>query len=142
MTVYVDSSFLLSLYVVDAHSVEVDRRMASLPAVQITPFNRAEVAVALHQQVFLQRMKLVDAMQSWRDFEGDCRSGLLTTVGFPELAWVRTVDLARRHGAIFGVRALDSLHVACALELAAERFWTFDERQQRLAQAVGLDTNP
>jgi predicted nucleic acid-binding protein len=37
------------------------------------------------------------------------------------------------------VRTLDSLHVACALELKAERFWTFDDRQARLAEAVGLN---
>jgi predicted nucleic acid-binding protein len=39
------------------------------------------------------------------------------------------------------VRTLDSLHVACALELKAERFWTFDDRQARLAEVVGLDTS-
>jgi len=33
---------------------------------------------------------------------------------------------------------LDTLHVASALELGAERFWTFDERQAKLARAVGL----
>ena len=33
---------------------------------------------------------------------------------------------------------LDTLHVACALELGAERFWTFDARQAKLARAVGL----
>jgi hypothetical protein len=32
--------------------------------------------------------------------------------------------------------------VACALELKAEKFRTFDERQARLAEAVGLDTTP
>jgi predicted nucleic acid-binding protein len=32
--------------------------------------------------------------------------------------------------------------VACALELKAQRFWTFDERQARLAKAVGFDTEP
>jgi predicted nucleic acid-binding protein len=32
------------------------------------------------------------------------------------------------------------LHVASALELKAERFWTFDERQKRLARTVGLKT--
>jgi len=37
-------------------------------------------------------------------------------------------------------RDLDTLHVASALELKAERFWTFDERQKRLARAVGLKT--
>jgi hypothetical protein len=31
--------------------------------------------------------------------------------------------------------------VACALELRAERFWTFDERQAKLAEAVGLDAS-
>jgi hypothetical protein len=30
--------------------------------------------------------------------------------------------------------------VASALELKAERFWTFDERQKRLARTVGLKT--
>jgi predicted nucleic acid-binding protein len=40
-----------------------------------------------------------------------------------------------------GVRTLDSLHVACALELKVQKFWTFDDRQARLAQAIGLDTS-
>jgi len=47
-------------------------------------------------------------------------------------------DLARRYGPRLGVRTLDSLHVACALQLKAERFWTFDERQAKLAKAAGL----
>ncbi len=33
---------------------------------------------------------------------------------------------------------LDTLHVASALELGAERFWTFDEQQAKLAKAAGL----
>jgi len=28
------------------------------------------------------------------------------------------------------------------MELRAQTFWTFDDRQARLAEAVGLDTNP
>jgi predicted nucleic acid-binding protein len=39
------------------------------------------------------------------------------------------------------MRTLDTLHVACALELKADRFWTFDERQAKLAKARGLKTN-
>jgi predicted nucleic acid-binding protein len=62
-------------------------------------------------------------------------------VGFPSRAWETSIELARRHGPTLGVRTLDSLHVACALELRAERFWTFDERQMKLADAVGLDTS-
>lgn len=50
-------------------------------------------------------------------------------------------DLARTHIARLGTRTLDSLHVAAALELKAERFWTFDDRQKKLAKAVGLKTS-
>lgn len=36
--------------------------------------------------------------------------------------------------------AVDLFHVACALELGLPSFLTFDERQRRLARAVGLKT--
>ena len=56
--------------------------------------------------------------------------------------WETCIDLSKKYGPTLGVRTLDSLHVACALELKADKFWTFDERQAKLAEAVGLDTNP
>jgi predicted nucleic acid-binding protein len=62
-------------------------------------------------------------------------------VDLPERIWETTIEIARRFGPRLGVRTLDSLHVACALELKAEKFWTFDERQAKLAEAAGLDTS-
>ena len=56
----------------------------------------------------------------------------------PENAFELCADLAHRYGPKLGTSTLDSLHVACALELKAERFWTFDERQAKLAKAAGL----
>ena len=56
----------------------------------------------------------------------------------PENAFEVCADLGRRYGPRLGIRTLDSLHVACAVELKAERFWTFDERQAKLAKAQGL----
>lgn len=72
MNVYADSSFLVSSYIPDAHSAEVDRRMAAAPAVMLTPFDRAELGTAIFQQVFLKRATLAAAEQAWRDFETDC----------------------------------------------------------------------
>ena len=65
-------------------------------------------------------------------------AGRWISLPMPEDAFELCADLARRYGPKFGMRALDTLHVACALELEAERFWTFDERQAKLAKAVGL----
>lgn len=56
----------------------------------------------------------------------------------PENAFELCAELARRHGPKLGMRTLDTLHVACALELKADRFWTFDERQAKLAKAAGI----
>ena len=62
----------------------------------------------------------------------------LDPVPIPENAYDLCADLARRHGPKLGMKTLDTLHIACALELKAERFWTFDERQAKLAKAQGL----
>lgn len=140
MIVYADTSFLTSVYLPDAHSNEADRRMALGLHLPISPFSRAEFANAIYRQVFIQRVSETDARRAWENFEFDCRSGVLQTAAFPETAWNVIVDLARRYGPTLGVRTLDSLHIACALELRAGKFWTFDERQAKLAEAVGLDT--
>jgi len=114
--------------------------MTSLPIIWLTPLNRAELAHAIEYQVFRQRLSAAQAALAWRDFEDDCVQGVWVLMTLPEKTWERSIDLARRFGPILGVRTLDSLHVACALELGARKFWTFDERQARLAEAVGLDT--
>ena len=142
MTVYTDTSFLTAVYLRDVHSREAYSRIALRPNLPISPFGRAEFANAIYRQVFLRRVSEIDAKRAWENFEFDCRSGVLQTAAFPESCWNQVVDLARRFVPALGVRTLDALHVACALELRAEKFWTFDERQEKLAEAVGLDTKP
>jgi|ERR1700722_2967228 len=130
----------MAVYLQDAHSREAYNRMATHPSLPITPFGRAEVANAIYRQIFLKRITELYASAAWQNFEFDCRSGVLQSTELPEATWVEVIELARRYCPTLGVRTLDSLHVACALELKAERFWTFDERQAKLAEAVGLDT--
>ena len=140
MNIYVDSSFLVSSYVTDAHSPQAHLRLVLVYRILITPFNRAEFANAAHQQVFLRRSAHVEAHRINAEFQRDCIAGIWVSVDIPSRAWETCADLARSYGPTLGVRTLDSLHVACALELSAEKFWTFDDRQVKFAEAVGLDT--
>ena len=137
--VYVDTSFLMAFYVLDAHSMEAVRRTRSGPSICISPLNRVELANGVSRQVFVGKLSQADAATCWKNFEGDITSGVWSPVAFGAAVWERCVALSRQHAPALGVRTLDSLHVACALELRAERFWTFDDRQARLAEAVGLD---
>lgn len=140
MTICTDTSFIVSYYLQDIHSPEADRRMKAGPSLWVTPLNRTEFAHALHQYVFRSATTLAESSLVWQDFEDDCSNGVWNEINLPESVWERSIDLARRHGPKLGVRTLDSLHVACALELKARRFWTFDERQAKLAKTVGLNT--
>ena len=142
MSFCVDSSFLVSKYIPDTHSAEADRRMLHKPIIWLTPLNYAEFSHAIQQYVFRRAITSADARLIWADFEHDCAHGIWSQIDWPEETWETSVDLARRFGPTLGVRTLDSLHVACALELKARRFWTFDERQMRLAEAAGLNTAP
>ena len=141
MTTYADTSFLVSLYTVDTHTARALELIKANPPIWFTPLHHAECSHAIALQVFYSRITETDAHRVHSQLRSDVSSGMWVESAIPEHAFELCADLARRYGAKLGVRTLDSLHVACALELKAERFWTFDERQAKLARAEGLKTN-
>jgi len=140
LNVYADSSFVVSLYMTDIHSAEARHRVQSAPPLILTPFHRAEWFHALGQHQLRGTMTADSAQRIASQFASDEASGLFHKKAVPENAFDLCVDLARKYGHTLAMRTLDSLHVACALELKADRFWTFDERQAKLATAQRLRT--
>ena len=139
MTIYADTSFFVSLYVKDAHSIAADRMLRGGERPPITALHIAEWTHAIAQQVFRRQMTIAEADRLRRDFDDDRAARIWQTISVPETALEVCADLGRRYGPKIGIRTLDSLHVACALELKTKRFWTFDDRQRKLAKAAGLD---
>jgi predicted nucleic acid-binding protein len=138
LTVYADTSFVVSLYATDEHSAEARRRMVAPPLVWFTPLHHAEWAHAIAQHVFHGKVSATGAQELNRHLKEDRAAGLWVEAEMPEGVFEDCADLARRYGPRLGVRTLDCLHVACALQLKAEQFWTFDERQAKLAKVTGL----
>lgn len=138
MTLYADTSFFVSTYVTDSHAAAVGELSKTGASVWFTPLHHAEWAHAVSQHVFRSQMSLAGLERAHKAMEQDRAAGIWLEVEIPEDAFEVCADLAHRYGPRLGVRTLDSLHVACALQLKAERFWTFDERQAKLAKAVGL----
>lgn len=139
-SLYADTSFFVSIYLPDGNTAESLRRLAARPQIWFTPFHQLEFAHAIAQQVFLRRISGAQADEVRGRIAEDCDLGLWEIVHFPLPAFETGMEIASRHVATLGTRSLDTLHVACALELKASRFWTFDERQAKLARAVGLRT--
>jgi predicted nucleic acid-binding protein len=122
----------------DRHFAEAQRLVPQHARVWLTPLHRAEWAQAAAQHVFLRKMSPDEAQAVYVQFQRDRESRFWIEVNLPEIAFERCIQLAQKYVARLGSGTLDTLHVASALELGAERFWTFDERQAKLAKAVGL----
>lgn len=140
MSTYADTSFFISLYLPDQRSRKAERWLLAKPAVWLTPVHVAEWTHAIEQHVFRGEISASEAGLLHRRFRQHADSGLWIQVSLPESAYARSIDLALRYVARFGLRTLDTLHVASALELNAKNFWTFDDRQLKLARALGLKT--
>jgi len=112
--------------------------MKEKPRVWFTPLHFAECSHAIARQVFYRKISQVEADAVFDMLKRDQADGLWLETAMPENAFEVCADLGRRYAPRLGMRTADTLHVACALELKAERFWTFDERQAKLAKAEGM----
>lgn len=112
--------------------------MARRPSVWLTPLHESEFTHALYQHVFRKELTLNEANGLYGLFTEHRDRNIWVRTELPERAWPLATSLAKKHAPKFGVRTLDTLHVAGALELGADHFWSFDERQNKLAKAAGL----
>jgi len=139
MNPYADTSFLVSLYVLDVNSARAASRMrgAALP-VLITPFGELELANAVSFRFFRRELTGSQAKAAVSLFREDLRNGVFLSKTLPASAFERATRIALRRTPRLGTRSLDILHVASALAFKAAGFYTFDERQAKLAAAEGL----
>ena len=142
MIVYCDSTFVIGLYVaIDTHSLAALKQWERLgcPQLLFTPLPRLEVRNAVRQFEFTSDLKAHQVKEVFRNLEQDLADGTLV---HENLDWTNTLRQAEQIGSTHtrttGVRAMDLLHVAAAVELSADMFLTFDERQFRTAKAAGL----
>ena len=138
---YADTSFLVSLYLPDAHSPAAWAAMKSRPHLYLTPLHELELVNAVQLAVFRRLIRGTQANSVFRNFEQD-RSSVFMLTPMPIESYARAEQLARRHTSTFGTRSLDILQVATALVLKPDVFFTFDDRQRRLASAERLRVVP
>ena len=141
MSAYADTSFLVSLYTPDAYSAaaaaRMDRQRASL---YLTPFGELELTNALQLRLHRQELTAAEVEAAYRAFQEDLGNGVFSSKAIPPAVFDRARHMARRRTSELGTRTLDILHVASALLLRADVFYTFDHRQRDLARAEGLKT--
>lgn len=139
MNAYADTSFLVSLYSLDANSPQAASEVRRLnPTTLLTPLGELELTNALELRVFRREVKASEVRLARTKILEHIEAGFFALQPMPLTVYERARQIARRRSAQLGLRTLDILHVASALLLRAEIFLTFDQRQLKLARTEGL----
>jgi len=107
----------------------------------VTALCELEIVNAFGLRVFRKQATPVEANSALINFEKDLREGLFQLRGLPERLFERARQLSQQTTAKLGTGTADLLHVAAALELGADCFYSFDQLQRRLAHTVRLKLN-
>ena len=142
MKIYVDTSFLVSLYSPDSNSVAAARTMqASSGDRFVSVFGELEVVNVMGLRVFRKEVSATQAQSSLNDLEKDLRAGVFQLRPLLDQVFERARLLSRQTTPKLCTRTADLLHLATALELSADYLYTFDQQQRKLAQTLRLKLN-
>ncbi|QMV18118.1 PIN domain-containing protein [Granulicella sp. 5B5] len=134
MTVYLDSSFVVALYVSEGKSAlaaETFRRFAE--GACVSALTDIEVAAALQKHASPNRQG------GYRLYRQDRESGLYTTLSMDEAVFEEARTIAESHAGAYFLRSLDILQLAIARRHGTSRIATFDDRMAAAAVALGLE---
>lgn len=142
MIAYADTGFLVSLYGQDAHSAAASVLVRSKPVFILTCLGETEFTNAVELRVFRKEWTRREARSVHEQFLQHQAAGVFRSEPLGSEVWEKALILSRRHSSILGARTLDLLHVATALVLRPDVFYTFDERQRKVAKAEQLRVLP
>lgn len=149
MKIYPDTNFLVRLYLPFPESqLGRAKLVESRTLLSLTWLSEMEVLNAFERYVFETqngaplRVSPGVAAAAQADFRMDRDAGSLFAITAPSITAVRSrfEELALRHTARHGFRTYDILHVASAIALECDTFWSFDTKACHLAKLEGLQT--
>ena len=112
-------------------------KKAKLP-ILLTAFGELELTNALSLRVFRKELLPSRVKAARALIRKDIEDGVFLLSPLSAEICEKAKQIARRQTPRLGTRTLDVLHVASALVLRTDTFYTFDRRQRRLAKTAGL----
>jgi len=126
----------LSLYGEDDNSAAATALVKVRPAFILTPLGEAKFTNAVELRAFRKQWT---RREQFLHHQG---AGVFQMEPLSAAIWNTALILSLRHTAKLGVRTFDLLHVAAVLVLKPDVFYTFDDRQRKLAKAERLRILP
>lgn len=140
--IYLDTSALLKLYIRENDSDQVQKLISSQShPLPIWEIQELEFVNALRLKVFWQEITLDQADSQIALLKQRQKRGLYFFPDIDRLSLIERFHHLSKTTPILGCRTMDIMHVACALEIGASQFLSYDQRQLALASHAGLNVN-
>ncbi len=138
--IYLDTSTLIKLYIEERETEQVASSVNRFDGVLFSEFHRTEIMSALCAKVGRNHLESETLHKVISVLDEDIEAGLLVSLPIDwDTIWKQTQDLSLTYGRDTLARALDTIHVAIALELHALKFISGDKRQIKTGNSSGLD---
>lgn len=139
-----DTSFLISVFLDDSNHIRARDLLLSVEEpIILSRLNLLEFQTSIRRMIGSRLLEEATGLRVIEEFGMMLEAGAFTEINPPEDGvWERAKKLTILHSAEFQLRSLDVWQIAFALEMGASRLWSFDDRQRKLAAAVGLELNP
>jgi hypothetical protein len=142
LKIYLDTSALIKLYIIEDGSASVDKIISENAApLPVWDLHVIEFHNALKLKVFRSELNEKEAFHLSALFKERKKAGIYYS---PELDRKDHTELCLTYtdfSAEIGCRSLDIMHVAAASLFRADRFITFDTRQAGLAKKAGINAD-
>ena len=139
---YADTSFLVAMFVNEPRSEDAIERLTALEAnLYVGWFSAFELRNTIRALRFREVLRdeeataVLESFEAWRS-DGRLAPAQVSTARLA--AWAES--LSHTTTPQIGARGMDLLHIAFAIELSAQVFLTYDQRQARVARRAGLQT--
>ncbi len=135
---YVDSSFLLKLYLSEAESPVVDATLRNVQgSVLISKLTDIEVTSALQR-----RLSLADGPVATQTYLTNRANNLFGELEVDAEVFAYALRVAQQQAKTYKLKSLDILHLATTMRHAVPSIATFDKNMREAARALGLAVLP
>lgn len=134
MALFLDTSALVKLFVPERGSEEVSRAVSADSQVLLGCLSRHEFLSAIHRRMRMGTLSSSEASEIRERFSRMVVS--VTTIPFSQPVSDRAIELLDRHGPE-GLRTLDAVQLACAVEETKAVFCAADRLLVQVAGGIG-----
>ena len=135
MKVFFDSSSLAKRYIDGQGSSEVENILLEASQLAVSIIAVPEILSGLNRRIREGFITVADYKAIKKQIAEDMEDTIILQLA-PEVISASTTLLEKN-----ALRAMDALHIACAVEWRAELFVTSDKRQLSAAKYAGLESN-